>query len=380
MIPSGGWQLLGGLLVVATVSRPLGAQRPAFVVDAGLTVAAFADDNVAAFGPSIRLTVAGTRGRFFGAAEGGALATFGATSGYASVVGGARAPLGGRWSTDLTGELGSVAGSNTNGGAGTALLSGRALWQASAGGAWLRATGHGSERTHTTLSGGGVDAGAWWGTPRLQVAAAVAHEWTRAELFTGPLRTGYAGTTRVRYGEGTLTMHTEGDLVTLDLSASSRRDPDASHLFEQGLGVTGAFWMRESMAVVLQYSRQLPDWVRGSDAADIVSVGLRFGQASPATARSARFIPIVQVSDADGSRTLRVHVAGARQVDVMGDFTDWEVQPLSRNGTVFERTVTLASGTHRLLVRIDGGAWRPAANTPAVDDDLGGRVGLLVIP
>ena len=151
-------------------------------------------------------------------------------------------------------------------------------------------------------------------------------------------------------------------------------------MFEQGLGATGAFWMRESMAVVLQYSRQLPDWVRGSDAADIVSVGLRFGQASPATARSARFIPIVQVSDADGSRTLRVHVAGARQVDVMGDFTDWEVQPLSRNGTVFERTVTLASGTHRLLVRIDGGAWRPAANTPAVDDDLGGRVGLLVIP
>ena len=111
-----------------------------------------------------------------------------------------------------------------------------------------------------------------------------------------------------------------------------------------------------------------------------MSVGLRFGQASPATARSARFIPIVQVSDADCSRTLRVHVAGARQVDVMGDFTDWEVQPLSRNGTVFERTVTLASGTHRLLVRIDGGAWRPAANTPAVDDDLGGRVGLLVIP
>ena len=26
------------------------------------------------------------------------------------------------------------------------------------------------------------------------------------------------------------------------------------------------------------------------------------------------------------------------------------------------------------------GAWRPAANTPAVDDDLGGRAGLLVVP
>jgi hypothetical protein len=40
----------------------------------------------------------------------------------------------------------------------------------------------------------------------------------------------------------------------------------------------------------------------------------------------------------------------------------------------------MPSGTHRVLVRIDGGEWRPAANTPAVDDDLGGRVGLLVVP
>jgi hypothetical protein len=31
-------------------------------------------------------------------------------------------------------------------------------------------------------------------------------------------------------------------------------------------------------------------------------------------------------------------------------------------------------------VRIDGGAWMPAANTPAVDDDFGGRVGLLLVP
>ena len=38
------------------------------------------------------------------------------------------------------------------------------------------------------------------------------------------------------------------------------------------------------------------------------------------------------------------------------------------------------NATIRAVVRIDGGAWRAAANTPAVDDDLGGRVGLLVVP
>jgi len=46
----------------------------------------------------------------------------------------------------------------------------------------------------------------------------------------------------------------------------------------------------------------------------------------------------------------------------------------------FEHEFALVAGTHRVVVRIDGAAWRPATNTPAVDDDLGGRVGLLVVP
>ena len=49
------------------------------------------------------------------------------------------------------------------------------------------------------------------------------------------------------------------------------------------------------------------------------------------------------------------------------------------SNVVLDRTLD-ASGTHRIVVRIDGGPWRPATNTPAVDDDLGGRVGLLVVP
>ena len=64
----------------------------------------------------------------------------------------------------------------------------------------------------------------------------------------------------------------------------------------------------------------------------------------------------------------------------MGDFTEWEPRTLVSSGGAFEGAMVMRSGTHRMLVRIDGGPWRPAANTPAVDDDLGGRVGLLVVP
>ena len=361
------------------MSRPLGAQRP-LVVDVGLTAAHFADDSATVVGPSVRLAVSGKKGRLFGSAEGGSVATLGAASGFATLEGGVRSSVRGGWSTELAGELTTIAGSNTSGGAGTAIAHGRALWSADNGGAWVRASSHVSGRAHGALTGAGVESGAWWNWPRTQLSATLSREWTTAELFTGRFRTGFAGTTPVRYTEAAVSLHAERDRTMFDLSAGARRDVDAAHLVEPSLSATAALWTGESVAFVFSAARQLPDWVRGSDAADAFSIGMRFRQATPANDRASRLIPVVQVSDSAGTRVLRVRASGASQVDVMGDFTDWEAQPMSRNGTLFERVVTMTSGSHRLLLRIDGGAWRPAANTPAVDDDLGGRAGLLVVP
>jgi hypothetical protein len=371
--------LLGGLLVTTTMSRPLGAQRP-LTVDVGLTAAHFTDDSATVVGPSVRLALSGKKGRLFGSAEGGSIATFGAATGFVTLEGGVRSAVSNGWSTELAGELATIAGSNSSGGAGTAIANGRAFWTAGSGGAWLRASSHVSSRTHGSLTGAGVESGAWWSWPRSQLSATLTHEWTSAELFTGRFRTGFAGTVPVRYTEAAVSFHTESDRATLDLSAGARHDVDALHVVEPSMSATAALWTGETVAVVFSAAHQLPDWIRGADAADAFSVGMRFRQATPASDRAARLIPVVQVSDSAGTRVLRVRASGANQVDVMGDFTDWEAQPMSRNGTVFERVVTLASGSHRLLLRIDGGAWRTAANTPAVDDDFGGKAGLLVVP
>ena len=371
--------MLSGLLVAATMSRPLGAQHPV-VVDAGVAAARFTDDEATAVGPSLRLSMAGVRGRLFGWAEAGALGTVGAATGFAALAGGMRSSAGTGWSSELAGELATVAGSSSAGGAGTGTVGARALWSSASAGTWLRASGHASVRTHTSLTGGGLASGAWWGTPRARVTTMLAQEWTNAELFTGRFRTGYAGTTPVRYTEAAASLHAEGDYASLDLSGSTRRDPDASRLFEPSARAEVAYWPRRSMAVVFAVAHQLPDWVRGADAVDAVSLGLRFGQAAPVIARGARMVPVVQVTETNGAQLLRVHAAGATSIEVMGDFTEWQAQPLTGRGGAFERAVTLTSGTHRILVRIDGGPWRPAANTPAVDDDLGGRAGLLVVP
>jgi hypothetical protein len=93
----------------------------------------------------------------------------------------------------------------------------------------------------------------------------------------------------------------------------------------------------------------------------------------------------VQISDVgptppdSAHRVLRVRAPGATHVEVMGDFTDWEPVELTLSDGVFSGSFALTSGSHRMAVRLDGGAWSPAANTPAVDDDFGGKVGLLVV-
>src|SRR6185295_3853712 len=127
--------LLSGLLIIA-VSRPLGAQRPV-VVDVGIAVAHFPDDNGSAGGPYLRLTGAATTPRLFGSFDAGAIAAFGSASGYGTVRGGIRTGTKPGLNGELDGELSSVAGSNHNGAAGTGLFGGRATWSSLAWGGWV---------------------------------------------------------------------------------------------------------------------------------------------------------------------------------------------------------------------------------------------------
>ncbi len=368
-----------GLLVIASMSRPLGAQQPV-TIDVGLSAVRFPDEGLTAVGPAVRVKAARTHGSLFASISGAALGTAGSASGYATLEGGARTRPRGGWSTELGAELSSVLGTSAGGGASTAIANGRASWAFTSGGSWIHATGSQSIRDQGSLLGRGLDAGVWWTSPSATVAFTVAREWTSAQLFTGPLRTGFSGTTPVGYVDALLSLHAEGDRASFDATAGARRDPDANHIIEPIASATLSLWSTDTRALVVSVARQLPDWVRGADAADAVSIGIRFMQPTPEAERLARVVPVVQVADGTNGRVLRVRATGARRIDVMGDFTDWQEVALTPHGELFERAIAVSAGTHRVLVRVDGGAWRPAANTPAVDDDFGGRAGLLVVP
>jgi len=371
---------LCGLLIATTVGRPLVAQQRS-TLDVGLSVVHFPDDSTTIAGPSVGWTSAIEGHHLFGLLNAGGVGSIGGASGSLSASGGARAAPASHLLVEGGGELFGIAGSESQG-ALTAIGSARVVTPLARGGAWARTAASASRREAGNLPGVNVEGGVWWNLSRTRLSASVLDQRAHAQIFTGPLRDRLIGTVRVHYTEAALGAHIEGNTVAVDLFGGLRRDPDAAHLYDPMLVATAAVWIGETRAWTVSVSKLPPDFVRGADAATSLAVGMRFFEPSPARSRAERARPVILVSGTGEQRVIRVHASGAHIVELMADFTNWEPTTLSpvASGGGFERSFPLTSGSHRVVVRIDGTTWRPPTNTPAVDDDLGGRVGLLVVP
>jgi len=370
--------VLCGLLIATTVGRPLVAQERS-ALDVGFSVVHFPDDSSTVFGPSVEWTSVAERENAFGMLNAGGVGSINGASGSVTASGGVRAPLERHLLVEGGGELFGLASSSSSN-ATAAIMSARAVAPFTHAGMWARAAASDSWREAGSLPGHSVEGGAWWNVGRARVSASLLDQRARGQLFVGAGHDQLVGTVPVHFVEGTLGAHVDGDFVSLDLYGGVRRDPDAVHLYDPIVVVTAALWTGETRAWTVSVSRLPPDFVRGADAASWVSVGMRFFETSPARSRAERARPVILVSGSGEQRVLQVRASGARSVEIMADFTDWAPVALTPAASIFERAFTLGVGTHRVVVRVDGGAWRPATNTPAVDDDLGGRVGLLVVP
>ena len=370
--------MICGLLIATTVGRPLVAQQRS-ALEVGVSVVHFPDDSSTVGGPSIELTSSAETEHLFGLFNAGAVGAVGGASGSATLSGGARAPLDSHLLVEGGGEWFGIVSSSTSDAA-AAILSARLAAPFTRGGLWVRGTASGSWREAGSLPGHSVEGGAWWTLPRARLSASLLDQYAHGQLFVGPRRGQLVEKVPVHYTEGALGAHVEGDAVSLDLLAGVRRDPDAEQLYETIAVATAAFWTGETRAWTISLARLPNDFVRGADAASWVSVGMRFFEPSPARSRAERARPVLLVRGRGDQRVVQVRASGARTVEIMADFTGWEPVTLTPGPSGFEREFALTTGTHRVVIRIDGAAWRPATNTPAVDDDLGGRVGLLVVP
>ncbi|HEU4559843.1 MAG TPA: glycogen-binding domain-containing protein [Longimicrobium sp.] len=118
-----------------------------------------------------------------------------------------------------------------------------------------------------------------------------------------------------------------------------------------------------------------------------LSLSLRVlpGRSAPAAAASVAAAPAegaaFEVISQGTARTFTVRAPGATRVEIMADFTDWQpraLTPGTEPGT-WRVTLPISPGTYRINLRVDGAAWGAPPGLPDVEDEFGGRVGLLVI-
>ncbi len=129
-------------------------------------------------------------------------------------------------------------------------------------------------------------------------------------------------------------------------------------------------------ATYLSAGLRLRAFGRGAVADPLFDAGLRSRRGSVEEPASAR----LEIAPAGPGRRIRVQAPGARVVELMGDFTDWETVPLVEVAPgVWEVVLPISPGVHRLNLRVDGGSWLAPAGTRAEANEFGGVVGVVVV-
>lgn len=157
--------------------------------------------------------------------------------------------------------------------------------------------------------------------------------------------------------------------------------------------------LTERLALTLAAGSYPSDPPRGTLGAEYISLGVRLHLSRPApptvptisraVIRAAEALAAsdfasrarLELDDAGTEQLLRVLVGQARSVELMGDFTDWQPVALARVASgIWEISLPIPSGVHRLNVRIDGGEWLVPLGTRIESTEFGGAVGIVVVP
>lgn len=200
----------------------------------------------------------------------------------------------------------------------------------------------------------------------------------------------------VQWGDARLDARWERSRVRFGVAAGTRfgYDPDVQPWAE----ATTTIRLARELAAVASFGRELSDPVRRAPGGLYAVLGLRWatrtsGALPVARARSGadRILPGTAIAEpvvgrietrhGRASSTVRIWAPGARKVELMGDFTDWEPVLLARVGNWWLVTVPrMGAGPQRVNVRIDGGAWGVPSGVPVLRDDFDGASGVLIVP
>ena len=288
-----------------------------------------------------------------------------------------------------TGGTATILGTSEERASSSWLAFGRAHLISPGRGAWLGAGGGELRHSGETLGATNGELGLWarYGQQRLTATAAATRTSTIATVIFSD-----QSVLRLReaagYSDISLLGHGAWNRFEVDAVAVSRHVWKGSMASGPAASVSGSWWFTPWAALAAGVGKQLSDPMRATDRTRYATIALRFSAERHGPPRVSPNPPIVAsgetsisaVSADRGAAVVRVHAPRARGVELMSDFTGWSPVALERRGDRWEIRLTAAPGAHHVMLRIDGGAWTVPANLPRIDDELGGKVGLLVIP
>ena len=130
------------------------------------------------------------------------------------------------------------------------------------------------------------------------------------------------------------------------------------------------------LGLVASGGRYPADLVQHLPGGQYIALGVRLSSPGSAIARD---VPAIY-RKRNGTGELRFTVPAAERVEIVGEWTHWERQPLRRSGKRWVLDVQLAPGVYRFNLVVDGVRWIVPEGAPSLDDGLGGKTGLLLIP
>ena len=248
----------------------------------------------------------------------------------------------------------------------------RGLW---VGGGFARTFD--GESWRTTLLG---DLGAWvrWGGTVISTSA------RPQQLQNGDLMSDFGATVDRALGPVSLS------------STLGWRTGQADRVDIGWVSVGATFSINRRLLATLSIGNYPADLLQRLPGARFVSLSMRLPSRSVFPRRDDRIARAVQPTpESDGvilriattdstksaaARIVRVRAPASERVEIMADFTDWVPVTLVRTPEgVWEITLPVVRGSHRLNVRLDGGEWVVPTNVARATDEFGGVVGLVLI-
>jgi hypothetical protein len=256
----------------------------------------------------------------------------------------------------------------------------RQLWGSARRGAWI------GGRAGDVLDGGGrfpaytAEAGSWLSLRGLAVSGTLSATWTRAgALELDRVGLASAGSVPVRFADAVVRARLERPRFELELTGTARRGLLSGGAFSLATHAAATWHLSRRLALTVAGGEHLQDPLRGVPETRFATVALRVKVLGRGPTSRAAGTAVTVTAEAGG--TLRAEVYGAAEVvEVMGEFSDWQPLRLFRAGDTWILPRRLGSGLHRILVRVDGGEWRPPDNLPRAEDEFGAKVGLVVVP